>query len=172
MMELQPRHRARSINAKCAMLAATLLAVALAMATGCAGSPRDEPVVSGGDPPGLDARLVELGRPIYAANCASCHGASGEGAADWKIRGSDGALPPPPHDATGHTWHHADGLLFRIIRDGCAAYGAEGAPCNMPAFGAELDDEEIRAVIEFMRTWWGPDERGYQEEVTRNDPFP
>jgi mono/diheme cytochrome c family protein len=42
----------------------------------------------------------------------------------------------------------------------------------MPAFGEQLSDEEIRAVIEFMRTWWSLEERAFQEQVTANDPFP
>lgn len=146
--------------------------VLLVLACAPEGEEAEEPITTSSDPRPPDARLVDLGRQVYAGSCASCHGANGEGAADWRTRGADGALPPPPHDATGHTWHHADGLLYRVIRDGCAAYQAGSAPCNMPAFGDRLSDEEIRAVIEFMRTWWGPEERAFQEEVTRNDPFP
>lgn len=143
-------------------------AIALLAACGLVGG--DEPGSGTSDP--LDAELVTLGQPIYAASCATCHGASGEGASDWRTRGPDGALPPPPHDASGHTWHHADGLLYRIVRDGCAAYPAGSTPCGMPAFGEQLDDRDIRAVIEFMRSWWGPQERAFQEEVTGRDPFP
>lgn len=120
----------------------------------------------------LDADLVALGRPLYAANCATCHGASGEGATDWRTPGADGAFPPPPHDASGHTWHHADGLLYRIVRDGCAVYQVGSTPCGMPSFGEQLDDREVRAVIELLRSWWGPEERAFQEEVTKGDPFP
>jgi cytochrome c5 len=149
-----------------------VLLSALLVLASCTGDEPDEPTDSTFGTRPLDERLVELGERVYLASCASCHGATGEGTPDWQTRGEDGALPPPPHDATGHTWHHADGLLFRIIQGGCAAYAAGPTPCNMPAFGDELSDEEIRAVIEFMRTWWGPDERRFQEEVTRNDPFP
>lgn len=120
----------------------------------------------------LDAGLVELGGPLYATNCAACHGANGEGAPEWRTSGPDGLFPPPPHDASGHTWHHADGLLYRIVRDGCAVYQIGTTPCGMPAFGDNLDDREIRAVIEFLRGWWGPRERAFQETVTGNDPFP
>ena len=115
--------------------------------------------------------LAEIGASLYAANCASCHGAAGEGEPDWRVRRADGTLPAPPHDASGHTWHHSDGLLFRIIRDGCAAYGGD-ARCRMPAFGDALSDEEIVAVIESLRLWWGPEDRAFQEQVSRGDPFP
>lgn len=149
-----------------------ILALALAVVAACSGGAGEEPAVSASALVALDERLVELGGPIYAANCASCHGTNGEGTADWRVRAEDGSLPPPPHDATGHTWDHADGLLYRAIRDGCDSYSVGTTPCNMPRFGIRLTDEQIRAVIEFMRTWWGPDERAFQQEVTKSDPFP
>ena len=127
------------------------------------------------DPAGLkplDPNAVRQGQQLYAANCASCHGANGAGVADWQKAGPDGAFPPPPHDSTGHTWHHADGLLFRIIQQGCRLYQTGTTPCNMPAFGGVLDDVEIRAVIEFMKTWWGPREREFQAAVTENEAMP
>jgi len=119
----------------------------------------------------LDAQLIERGRQLYSANCASCHGATGEGQPNWKQRGPDGALPAPPQDETGHTWHHADGLLFRIVAEGCATYGGD-ASCRMPAFGDTLSSEDIEAVIEHLRSWWGPDERAFQQQVSENDPLP
>jgi mono/diheme cytochrome c family protein len=129
---------------------------------------------SGGDgASGLDGSLVAQGEPLYHQTCAACHGTSGEGlGGDWKVRGPDGALPPPPHDAGGHTWHHADGLLLRIVREGCGLYSTGGTPCNMPAFGDRLDDAQIRAVLEYIKTFWGPDERAFQAEVSLSDPFP
>lgn len=148
-----------------------LLAVAAFGACGTGGgTARSGPAPATTGP--LDADLVARGQPIYASGCASCHGAAGEGVADWRTRGADGSYPPPPHDASGHTWHHADGLLYRIVRDGCAVYRVGATPCGMPAFGGQLDDREIRAVIEFMRSWWGPEERAFQQEVTTGDPFP
>lgn len=115
---------------------------------------------------------VTKGRALYASSCASCHGARGEGAPDWKKSDENGVLPPPPHDSSGHTWHHPDGLLLRIIRDGCAAYATADVPCNMPAFGGRLSDDEIRAIVEFMRGWWSADKRAFQESVSSEDPYP
>ena len=63
----------------------------------------------------VDTQLV-TGRQLYVAHCASCHGANLEGQANWQTRRPDGKLPAPPHDATGHTWHHADRVLFDITR--------------------------------------------------------
>ena len=59
-----------------------------------------------------DVDVVALGAKIYQARCASCHGAELEGQANWRERGADGILPAPPHDASGHTWHHPDAVLF------------------------------------------------------------
>ena len=59
-----------------------------------------------------DAAVVDLGRAIYAENCASCHGVALEGQANWQQRDADGYLPAPPHDQTRHTWHHPDSYFF------------------------------------------------------------
>ena len=50
--------------------------------------------------------VVALGEQVYAQNCAACHGAKLEGQANWRQRGFNGYMPAPPHDETGHTWHH------------------------------------------------------------------
>lgn len=61
-----------------------------------------------------DRIVVSLGSEIYAEHCASCHGRSLEGHPEWQVRDAEGYLPAPPHDETGHTWHHPDKLLFDI----------------------------------------------------------
>src|SRR3712207_630865 len=58
----------------------------------------------GADP--ANAAQVALGRQVYAANCASCHGANLEGQPNWQQDLPAGGRPAPPHDASGHTWHH------------------------------------------------------------------
>lgn len=120
----------------------------------------------------LDPKQVELGRAVYQANCAQCHGANAEGQPFWLQRNPDGTLKAPPHDQTGHTWHHGDGLLFRIVRDGGSIYETPGFKSNMPAFGDRLSSEDIKAVIAHFKSLWGPDERSFQEEVSQRDPFP
>lgn len=126
-------------------------------------------------PPPLDPREVRAGRVVYAQRCAGCHGARGQGAPDWKRPMANGELPPPPHDSSGHTWHHADGLLYRIILRGGAG-AAEGAPVSwpsgMPAFADSLTAAEIRAVITFLKTGWTPRQRLFQAEISARDPLP
>jgi hypothetical protein len=45
-------------------------------------------------------------------------GANLEGQPNWKERQANGRLPAPPHDASGHTWHHPDAQLFGITKQG------------------------------------------------------
>ena len=99
-----------------------------------------------------------------ASLCASCHGASGEGQPNWQSRRADRTLPAPPHDASGHTWHHPDDVLIEIIRRGGeAVYGGPGLRSGMPAFGERLGAAEIEAVLAYLKTLWGDAEREYQQ---------
>ena len=82
-----------------------------------------------------DAAVTALGQKVYAAQCAACHGAGLEGQPNWRERGPDGRLPAPPHDASGHTWHHPDELLFRITKHGVAkAANLKDYDSAMPAY--------------------------------------
>lgn len=101
------------------------------------------------------------GRGLYVANCASCHGASLEGQPDWMKRKPDGRLPAPPHDASGHTWHHSDAQILLITKEGLSAI-APGYESDMPAFGGKLKDTEIIEVLEYIKSTWPDRERAYQ----------
>lgn len=98
------------------------------------------------------AERLGRGRAIYAANCASCHGAKLEGQPDWKNRLPSGRMPAPPHDISGHTWHHPDGVLFRITKEGPADVVGGGYQSDMPGFADVLSDDEIRAVLDFIKS--------------------
>lgn len=102
-----------------------------------------------------DAGRVALGERVYAQHCASCHGAKLEGQPNWRSRLPNGRLPAPPHDETGHTWHHADALLFAITKQGVVPpYAPAGYESDMPAFGRTLSDDEIWAVLAFIKSRW------------------
>ena len=112
--------------------------------------------------PTLSAERVAQGEALYAQSCASCHGGTLEGAPDWRKRLEDGSLPPPPHDNSGHTWHHADAVLIEIIRNGGnPAYGS-----RMPAFRDALTEEQITAILDFIKSKWGKEERELQWWMT------
>lgn len=117
----------------------------------------------------LDSALVSQGAAVYAANCAACHGPRGQGEPNWSTSNADGSYPAPPHDSIGHTWHHSDRLLLELIRDGGARYESGTFKSRMPAFGERLGEEEIRAVLEYLKSLWGPEERAQQAEATIRD---
>jgi mono/diheme cytochrome c family protein len=128
---------------------------------------------SEGETPAPTAGTTTLdGRSLYQTYCAGCHGARGEGQPDWKTKKPDGVYPAPPHDASGHTWHHTDGLLFRIVRNGGQATGPADFKSGMPAMKDTLSDAQIIATLEYIKTFWGPDEREFQSGITRNDRYP
>ncbi len=110
---------------------------------------------AGGVNPG-DKELVALGQTVYAEQCASCHGARLEGEPDWRTRNADGTLKAPPHDETGHTWHHPDADMFRYTKQGGQAMAPEGFKSAMPGYGDTLSDREIWAVLSYIHTFWSP----------------
>lgn len=151
--------------------AAVTLVLSAALSVACAlpGGDRERSGPDGWPPP---ADVVERGRVLYAEHCAVCHGDDGQGEPNWTVRNADGSYPAPPHDSSGHTWHHPDGVLFQIVHDGGARPGMASFPSRMPAWGDVLTDDEIRAVITYLKTLWGPDERAFQAERSEQQPFP
>ena len=115
-----------------------------------------------------DTQQVARGKSVYAQHCASCHGARLEGQQNWLDRLPDGRMPAPPHDASGHTWHHPDTVLFGITKHGLVPgkYAAPGYQSDMPAFGGALSDEEIWAVLAYIKSAWPQDLRKAQRELT------
>lgn len=120
----------------------------------------------------LDSARIERGKLIYATYCAACHGRDGEGEPNWKTPNEDGTYPAPPHTGDGHTWHHGDGLLFQIIQSGGDSLNIPKFQSNMPAFGEVLSDEEIIAVLAYIKSLWPEEQRQFQSEVSQQDPFP
>ena len=112
--------------------------------------------------PTLNPENVTQGEALYAQYCAKCHGANLEGAPNWKQRLPDGSLPPPPHDSSGHTWHHSDEVLINITEDG----GDPADDSKMTAFKDQLSRTEVVAILEFIKSEWGREEREYQWWIT------
>jgi len=116
--------------------------------------PQIEGPVEGADV--SNAQLVALGEILYQQYCAACHGVELEGQPNWKIRDENGYLPAPPHDETGHTWHHPDEQLFEITKIGTEAFVGMGYRSTMIGFGDQLDDTEIWAVLAYIKSQWPP----------------
>lgn len=110
---------------------------------------------------------IALGRDLYVANCANCHGINLEGQPNWRSPRSDGRLPAPPHDETGHTWHHSDEQLLGIIRRGTAAIVGGNYQSDMPGFAEMLPDAESKAVLDYIKSTWPTREANYQRKISR-----
>jgi mono/diheme cytochrome c family protein len=104
-----------------------------------------------------NAAQVAQGKRIYVDQCAACHGTNLEGQPNWKLRRPDGKVPAPPHDASGHTWHHPDEQLFDITKRGTAAMVGGDYKTDMREFGSILSDEEIWAVLAYIKSAWPPE---------------
>lgn len=116
----------------------------------------------GRTPPDPAPVSLAQGHHLYTQHCASCHGANLEGQPDWRQRRPDGRLPAPPHDASGHTWHHSDAQLLLLTKRGPGAL-VPGYQSDMPAFEGILDDAQISAVLAFIKSTWPSDIRARQE---------
>jgi S-disulfanyl-L-cysteine oxidoreductase SoxD len=115
--------------------------------------------------PTLAAAEVALGRQVYVKHCAACHGPNAEGEdPDATERNAQGFYPAPPHDDTGHTWHHPDDQLRDIIKNGRPE--EPGLFAAMPAFGSQLSDEQIDAVLNYFKSLWSEEHRQRQAEIT------
>jgi mono/diheme cytochrome c family protein len=114
--------------------------------------------------PELNPGSVALGELTYNQHCASCHGANLEGQPDWKKPLPDGRYPAPPHDDSGHTWHHPDHLLYEIILNG--GNGNPDQASNMPGFKGKLTGLQLVGVMDYIKSRWSTEKRQYQWEMT------
>ena len=108
--------------------------------------------------------VVSQGKELYREHCAACHGKNLEGEPNWRRPKTDLTMPAPPHDDTGHTWHHTDEVLFNLTKFGLAKYLKRSEyKSNMPAYEEVLTDEEIKAVLSFIKSKWSSKMREHQD---------
>jgi len=109
---------------------------------------------------------LKRGELVYKRFCSLCHGANLEGQKNWRTRKPDGRLPAPPHDETGHTWHHADEILFGITKKGMVPpYAPPDYKSDMPAWEDTLSDDDIWAVITYIKSRWPEKARKIQADI-------
>lgn len=105
--------------------------------------------------PYKNAQEIAAGQKIYQANCAACHGDDLQGEANWQQPKATGRMPAPPHDETGHTWHHSDELLFNLTKYGIARLSNNpDYQTDMPIYEDVLKDDEIIAVLAYIKSTW------------------
>ena len=101
-----------------------------------------------------NAELVAMGEGVYNTYCAACHGFDLEGQPSWQEPYADGSLKAPPHDETGHTWHHSDTNLIESIKLGGARLEPNIGVSAMPAYDDILTDQQIAAVLAYIKSTW------------------
>lgn len=112
-------------------------------------------------------KQIAQGQLLYNARCASCHGKNLEGQPNWQTPLPNGRMPAPPHDKTGHTWHHTDDALTGVTKLGLKPFAGDNYESDMPAFGAILSDEEIEAILTYIKSTWPEREQAYQKRITQ-----
>lgn len=90
-----------------------------------------------------DARIAK-GREVYETGCALCHGANGKGNPDW-----ESAIRPIDFSDCGTTAESSEHWQMIVARGGRWA----GLASVMPAFGEAFTEEEISAVVAYIRTF-------------------
>ncbi|MTI05162.1 cytochrome c [Roseibium denhamense] len=117
-----------------------------------------------------DLQTVYNGQQLYMDHCASCHGDNLEGQPNWDISNANGTMPAPPHDGSGHTWHHSSAVLFKAVKMGLvqAAGLKDVQPSAMPSFGGILADQEIIAVLSFIKSKWPEEIQRKHDELDQS----
>lgn len=113
------------------------------------------------------------GQDLYLQHCADCHGAKLQGQPDWRSPDEAGLFPAPPHDETGHTWHHPDAMLIDYVtRGGQQVLDDLGVAftSGMPAFGSVLTEAEIVAILDYIKSTWPEHIRKQQSLRTNGRP--
>ncbi len=111
---------------------------------------------------------IAFGRVVYFQHCASCHGQQLEGQPKWRDRLPNGRLPAPPHDDSGHTWHHTSEVLFAMTKHGLVPpLAPPGYQSDMPAFADRLSDDDIWNVLAYIRSRWSERVRAGHDELER-----
>jgi len=113
-----------------------------------------------------NVQLVAQGRQLYQTRCASCHGSDLAGEAGWPQRHANGVMPAPPLDERGTTWQRDDQWIFTTIKHGGQVTAPAGTISYMPALGTGLTDQEIWAVVSYIKSTWPESVRDLQPKTS------
>jgi high-affinity iron transporter len=99
-----------------------------------------EQVLLDSSDPSLVLTLGQTGGDLYAKHCSTCHGEHGEGDGP-----AAAAFTPPPSDLTdaARMEELSDEELLEVIANGKG---------TMPGYSASLDQDEIAALVQFVRS--------------------
>jgi mono/diheme cytochrome c family protein len=90
---------------------------------------------------------VTAGGAIYRDQCSACHGLDGKGIAELFPSVADSSMVKSGDPTTP----------IRIVLRGARSVGTAAQPTapGMPSYGKQLDDDEVAAVLTYMRNTWG-----------------
>ncbi|MFZ9070266.1 MAG: c-type cytochrome [Burkholderiaceae bacterium] len=114
-----------------------------------------------------DAKIITKGQQVYDMSCAACHGSKLQGQFNWRSRDAQGYLPAPPHDPSGHTWHHPSEQLFNMVKYGIQHYAGADYKSHMPKFERALSDEQIVAVLSYIKSTWPKDIQAKHDQINQ-----
>ena len=108
---------------------------------------KDQPAQQESTSSDPDAAAMKTGGQIYADECSGCHTANGKGAPRM-FPSLSGSAAVQQGDPTS---------LLRLVLRGARSVGTDKAPTApaMPSFGWILRDDEVAAVVTYIRNSWG-----------------
>ena len=92
------------------------------------------------------------GHNVFLNNCAACHGVEANGGLPEQPMGgmtAEGGFVPPALNGTGHSWHHPDKLLLKIIKN-----GSFEPTSPMRGFKDKLSNDDIHNVLAYIKSLW------------------
>jgi mono/diheme cytochrome c family protein len=94
-----------------------------------------------------DDAAMRAGQAVYLNHCTACHGADGAGVAQLfpALKGGPSVQSAAPTS------------LVRVVLEGAQSVATDRAPTGaaMPAFSWKLSDNEVAAVLTYIRNSWG-----------------
>lgn len=95
----------------------------------------------------VSPEVIEAGRKVYAGQCAVCHGAEGKG---------QGTSYPPLAGNQSITMESPVNSIRMVLNGGYAPGTLKNPrPYGMPPFSHILNDDEVAAVVTYIRVAWG-----------------
>jgi mono/diheme cytochrome c family protein len=90
---------------------------------------------------------MTAGVAVYRDQCSACHGLDGKGIAELFPSVADSSMVKSGDPTTS----------IRIVLRGARSVGTAAQPTapGMPSYGKQLDDDEVAAVLTYMRNTWG-----------------
>ncbi len=93
------------------------------------------------NPLSSDAETIERGRRSFSSYCIACHGLDGQSTG---VPFAEAMSPPVADLKSAEVQSYTDGQLHAVIRDGVR-------PSGMPAAKGILNDEELWAIVVYLR---------------------